>query len=66
MSELRILRYLPTNLSAAEIASEIHVSVYTVKTHMRHLYAKFGVHKRSAAIERARAMGLLAPSSRGP
>ena len=66
MSELRILRYLPTNLSAAEIASEIHVSVYTVKTHMRHLYAKFGVHKRSAAIERARALGLLAPSLRGP
>jgi LuxR family transcriptional regulator, maltose regulon positive regulatory protein len=66
MSELRILRYLPTNLSAAEIASELNVSVYTVKTHMRHLYAKFGVHKRSAAIERARALGLLAPGSRGP
>jgi LuxR family maltose regulon positive regulatory protein len=64
-SELRVLRYLPTNLSAAEIASELHISVYTVKTHMRHLYAKFGVHERSAAIKRARALGLLAPSSRG-
>jgi LuxR family transcriptional regulator, maltose regulon positive regulatory protein len=65
-SELRVLRYLPTNLSAAEIASELSVSVYTVKTHMRHLYAKFGVHKRSAAIERARILGLLASNSRGP
>jgi LuxR family maltose regulon positive regulatory protein len=65
-SELRVLRYLPTNLSAAEIAGELNVSVYTVKTHMRQLYAKFGVHERSAAIKRARALGLLAPSSRGP
>jgi LuxR family transcriptional regulator, maltose regulon positive regulatory protein len=65
-SELRVLRYLPTNLSAAEIARELNVSVYTVKTHMRQLYAKFGVHERSAAIKRARALGLLAPSSRGP
>jgi LuxR family maltose regulon positive regulatory protein len=63
-SELRVLRYLPTNLSAAEIANELDVSVYTVKTHLRHLYAKFGVHERSAAIKRARALGLLAPSSR--
>ena len=65
-SELRVLRYLPTNLSAAEIASELNVSVHTVKTHMRHLYAKFGVHERSAAIKRARALGLLAPTSRAP
>jgi LuxR family maltose regulon positive regulatory protein len=65
-SELRVLRYLPTNLSAAEIASELNVSVYTVKTHMRHLYAKLGSHERSAAIKRARALGLLAPSSRVP
>jgi LuxR family transcriptional regulator, maltose regulon positive regulatory protein len=65
-SELRVLRYLPTNLSAAEIAGELNVSVHTVKTHMRHLYAKFAVHERSAAIKHARALGLLAPSSRGP
>jgi LuxR family maltose regulon positive regulatory protein len=64
-SELRVLRYLPTNLSAAEIAGELNVSVYTVKTHMRNLYAKFGVHGRSAATKRARDLGLLAPGSRG-
>jgi LuxR family maltose regulon positive regulatory protein len=39
-SEIRVLRYLPTNLSAPEIAKEPYVSTNTVKTHMHHLYAK--------------------------
>ena len=39
-SEIRVLRYLPTNLSAPEIASELFVSPNTVKTHVRNLYAK--------------------------
>jgi LuxR family transcriptional regulator, maltose regulon positive regulatory protein len=63
-SEIRILRYLPTNLSAPEIAAELYVSVHTVKTHMRHVYAKLGSHRRAEAVERARALGLLAPSAR--
>jgi LuxR family maltose regulon positive regulatory protein len=61
-SEVRVLRYLPTHLSAPEIAAELSVSVSTVKTHMRNLYAKLGTHRRAAAVERARALGLLAPS----
>jgi LuxR family maltose regulon positive regulatory protein len=61
-SESRVLRYLPTNLSAAEIAHELCVSVNTVKTHQRHLYAKFGVHRRREAVDRGRALGLLASS----
>jgi LuxR family transcriptional regulator, maltose regulon positive regulatory protein len=64
-SETRILRYLPTHLTAQEIASELTVSVHTVTTHMRHLYAKLGVHRRTEAVERARALGLLAPTSHG-
>ncbi len=39
-SEARVLRYLPTNLSAREIARELSVSLNTVRTHMRHLFAK--------------------------
>jgi len=62
-SETRVLRYLPTNLSAREIADELFVSWYTVKTHMRHLYAKLGTHSRHETVDRARALGLLAPSS---
>ncbi|MGW0630095.1 LuxR C-terminal-related transcriptional regulator [Streptomyces sp. NPDC002758] len=65
-SEIRILRYLPTNLPAPEIADELSLSVNTVRTHMRHLYGKLGTHSRSQAVERARALGLLAPSSRRP
>jgi LuxR family transcriptional regulator, maltose regulon positive regulatory protein len=61
-SEIRVLRYLPTNLTAPEIAAELYVSRHTVKTHMRHLYAKLGTHRRADTVARARALGLLAPS----
>src|SRR5262249_26500907 len=62
-SEIRVLRYLPTHLSAPEVATELSVSTTTVKTHLRNLYAKLGAHSRAEAVERARARGLLAPSS---
>jgi LuxR family transcriptional regulator, maltose regulon positive regulatory protein len=63
-SELRVLRYLPSNLSAAEIGHELYLSVSTIKTHMRHIYVKLGVHRRTEAVDRARQLGLLAPSAR--
>ena len=65
-SEVRVLRYLPTNLSAPEIARELSVSPNTVKTHVRHLYAKFGTHHRAEAVDLARALGLLAPARTSP
>ncbi len=61
-AEVRVLRYLPTHLSAPEIASELSVSTSTVKTHMSNLYGKLGAHRRAEAVERARTLGLLAPS----
>ena len=61
-TEIRVLRYLPTNLSAPEIARELSLSVHTVRTHVRHLFAKLGAHGRTEAVERARGLGLLAPS----
>jgi LuxR family maltose regulon positive regulatory protein len=63
-SEIRVLRYLPSNLSAPEIAAEVFLSTSTVKTHMRHIYEKLGAHKRTEAVERARELGLLGPSAR--
>jgi LuxR family maltose regulon positive regulatory protein len=63
-SEIRVLRYLPTNLSGREIANELYVSTNTVKTHMHHLYTKLGTHRRGEAVARARALGLLAPAAR--
>jgi LuxR family maltose regulon positive regulatory protein len=59
-----VLRYLPTNLSAPEIARELSLSPNTVKTHMRHLYAKFGTHHRAEAVDLA--LGLLAPARTSP
>ena len=63
-SEIRVLRYLPSNLSAPEIAAEIYLSTSTVKTHMRHIYEKLGVHRRTEAVDLARERGLLGPSAR--
>jgi LuxR family transcriptional regulator, maltose regulon positive regulatory protein len=63
-SELRVLRYLPTNLTGPEIAGELYVSFNTVKTHLRALYTKLGTHHRSETVARARDLGLLAPSAR--
>jgi LuxR family maltose regulon positive regulatory protein len=57
--ELAVLRFLPTNLSAGEIGNEMFLSVHTVKTHMRRLYAKLDAHTRAEAVQRARAVGLL-------
>ena len=62
-SELRVLRYLPTNLSRPEIASELSVSVNTVNTHVRNIYAKLQARDRSSAVQRARDLRLL---SAGP
>ena len=58
-SELRVLRYLPTNLSRPEIASELSVSVNTVNTHIRNIYAKLQAQDRSSAVQRARELRLL-------
>jgi LuxR family transcriptional regulator, maltose regulon positive regulatory protein len=58
-SELRVLRYLPTNLTRREIAGDLLVSVNTVDTHIRRIYAKLGATDRTAAVDRARELRLL-------
>jgi LuxR family maltose regulon positive regulatory protein len=59
-AELRVVRHLPSNLKATEIASQLCVSANTVRTHLRHIYAKLDAHSRSEAVTRARSLGLLA------
>ena len=58
-SELRVLRYLPTNLTRREIAGELSVSVHTVDSHIRRIYAKLGAADRTSAVQRGRELRLL-------
>ena len=58
-SELRVLRYLPTNLTRPEIAGKLSVSLNTVNTHIRRIYAKLGTTDRSSAVQRGRELRLL-------
>jgi len=58
-SELRVLRYLPTNLTRPEIAAELSVSPNTVNTHIRRIYTKLAATDRSSAVQRARELRLL-------
>jgi LuxR family maltose regulon positive regulatory protein len=57
--EGEVLRYLPTMLTAAEIATDLGVSVNTVKAHMRSIYRKLGAARRSEAVAVARESGIL-------
>ena len=57
--ELLVLRFLPSHLTYAEIARECLMSVNTVKTHLKSIYAKLGVSSRAETVERARLLGLL-------
>jgi LuxR family maltose regulon positive regulatory protein len=57
--ELDVLRLLASGRSNAEMAAELFVEQSTVKSHLIHLYSKLGVHSRTQAVARARALGLL-------
>ena len=57
--EAVVLRYLPTLMSNAEIADAMHLSVNTVKTHLKALYRKLGVERRRDAVVRARQLELM-------
>jgi LuxR family transcriptional regulator, maltose regulon positive regulatory protein len=53
---------LPTkfsHLSTPEMAERLTVSANTVRTHIKSIYGKLGVHGRSGAVRRAQALGLL-------
>lgn len=58
--EMEILQYLNGPLSTPEIAEQLVVSSNTVRTHIKNIYSKLGVHGRSGAVMRAKELGLLA------
>jgi LuxR family maltose regulon positive regulatory protein len=57
--ELDVLRLLGTDLDGPEIARELIVSLNTVRTHTKNIYAKLGVNNRRAAVRRAKELDLL-------
>ena len=57
--EATVLRLLPTLMSNIEIAAAMHLSVNTVKSHLKALYRKLAVDRRREAVMRARELGLL-------
>jgi LuxR family maltose regulon positive regulatory protein len=61
--ELEVLRLLESDLDGPDIARELSVSLATIRTHTRNVYAKLGVNSRSAAVRRAAELGLLSRTS---
>jgi len=57
--ELEVLQLIAEGLTNPEIASRLFLSPHTVKTHARNIYGKLGVHNRTQAVTRARALGAL-------
>jgi LuxR family maltose regulon positive regulatory protein len=57
--ELDVLRLLQSDLSGPDIADQLYVSVNTVRTHTKSIYAKLDVNTRRAAVRRAADLGLL-------
>ena len=56
--ELDVLRLLGTDLGGPDIARELVVSLNTVRTHTKNIYAKLGVNNRRAAVRRAKELDL--------
>ena len=62
--ELDVLRLLGSDLGGPEIARELVVSLNTVRTHTKNIYAKLGVNNRRAAVSRAKELDLLSRTRR--
>ena len=60
--ELDVLRLLATDLDGPDIARRLFVSVNTMRTHTKSIYAKLGVNSRRAAVRRAEELDLLSRS----
>jgi LuxR family maltose regulon positive regulatory protein len=60
--ELDVVRYLPTMLTVGEIALALHVTISTVKAHMKSIYRKLNASRRREAVDRAYELGVIAPT----
>ncbi len=60
--ELEVLELIAEGLTNREIASRLFLSLNTVKAHTRNVYGKLGVHSRTHAVAKAKALGILPPT----
>ena len=57
--EARILSLLCEGFSNPEISTALHVSIDTVKYHLKHIFEKLGANGRAHAASRAHSLGLI-------
>jgi LuxR family maltose regulon positive regulatory protein len=57
--ERELLRHVADMLSTAEVASEMHISIHTVKSHLKHIRYKLAANCRGEAVRRARQLELI-------
>jgi len=57
--EIEVLQLIAEGLTNSEIAFRLYLTLNTVETHTRNIYAKLGVHTRTQAVARGRALGLM-------
>jgi LuxR family maltose regulon positive regulatory protein len=57
--EAEVLQLLATHLTSTEIAERLYISPHTARYHIKNIYGKLGVHRRTEAVERARELELL-------
>jgi LuxR family maltose regulon positive regulatory protein len=57
--ELEVLRMLGTEMTGTDIAAELYVSLNTMRSHTKSIYAKLGVGNRRSAVRRAAELDLL-------
>ena len=57
--DIQVLQLIAEGLTNREIASRLYLALNTVKAHTGNIYGKLGVHNRTQAVARARALGLL-------
>jgi len=57
--ELEILRHLATGVPISAIATNLHVSLNTMKTHLKNIYRKIGASGREEAVAKAKSLYIL-------
>ena len=57
--EREVLRHVSGMLNTAEVASEMYISVNTVKSHLKSIYRKLAATHRGEAVRRARQLELI-------